>query len=53
MVVLSAIGKFFKFIIKSVVKFVLWILKGFLTPMGLLIRLLVIGAIALTFVFVF
>lgn len=53
MVILSAIGKFFKFLIKSVFKITMWILKGFLSPIGLLFRLLIIGAIVVGVILIF
>ncbi len=51
--IFSAIGKFIKFIFKSVFKIVWWVIKGFFSPLGLLIRLLVIGGIAAAIIFLF
>ena len=40
-----AIFRFFGKLIKRVLKFAWWLIKGFLTPWGLIIRLVFIGAV--------
>ena len=51
--ILSAIGKFFCGIFKFIWKVLWFIIKGFLSPLGLLIRLLIIGAIVVGIILIF
>ena len=53
MVILSAIWKFICGIFKFVWKAFWFIIKGFLTPFGLLLRLILIGAIIVGIIIIF
>ena len=53
MIILSAIWKFICGIFKFTWKLLLFIIKGFLTPLGLLLRLILIGAVVVGIILIF
>jgi|GEM_PF-3294145 len=50
---MGAIWNFFKGIFKFIWKVIWWVIKGFLSPIGLLFRLLIIGAIVAGIILIF
>ena len=50
---MGAIWNFFKGIFKFIWKVIWWVIKGFLSPIGLLFRLLIIGAIVVGIILIF